>query len=111
MEYYFDEIKEDKRKFINIIWHSVLCKIDTIALFIHIGKYEYFPLLFSTYLYSLILDFIINALLFIDDIISSKYKNGGELTLWESWFLSVVSNIFGKILNYYVVRYTLYNKN
>ena len=108
---YFDAIKVDKRKFINIIWHSALRKIDTIALFIHIGKYEYFPLLFSAYLYSLILDFTINALLFSDDIISSKYKNGGELTFWESWILSVVSNIFGKILNYYVVRYTLYNKN
>ena len=108
---YFDAIKVDKRKFINIIWHSALRKIDTIALFIHIGKYEYFPLLFSAYLYSLILDFIINALLFIDDIISSKYKNGGELTFWESWILSVVSNIFGKILTYYVVRYTLYNEN
>ena len=108
---YFEAIKEDKRKFINIIWDSTLCKIDMIALFIHIGKYEYFPILFSTYLYSLILDFTINALLFSDDIISSKYKNGGELTFWESWILSVCSNIFGKILTYLVCRFTLYNEN
>ena len=108
---YFEAIKEDKRKFINIIWHSTLCKIDMIALFIYIGKYEYFPILFSTYLYSLILDFTINALLFSDDIISSKYKNGGELTFWESWILSVCSNIFGKILTYLVCRFTLYNEN
>ena len=58
---YFEAIKEDKRKFINIIWHSTLCKIDMIALFIYIGKYEYFPILFSTYLYSLILFDVTNS--------------------------------------------------
>ena len=108
---YFEAIKEDKRKFINMIWHSALCKIDMIALFIHIGKYEYFPILFSAYLYSVILDFTINALLFSDDVISSKYKNGGELTFWESWILSVCSNIFGKILTILVCSFTLYNDN
>ena len=108
---YFEALNEDKRKFINIVWHSILCKIDIIAIFIHIGKYEYFPILISVYLYSLALDFTINALLFSDDIISSKYKNGGKLKFWESWILSVGSNIVSKILTNYVCILTKYNDN
>ena len=46
------------------MWYSILCKIDIIAIFIQIGKYEFIPILISVYLYSLTLDFTINALLF-----------------------------------------------
>ena len=108
---YFEALIQDKRKFINIVWHSALCKIDIIAIFIHIGKYEYFPILISVYLYSLTLDFTVNALLFSDDIISSKYKNGGKLKFWESWILSVSSNIVCKILTNSVCALTQYNDN
>jgi hypothetical protein len=81
---FYEALEKDKREFVNIVWHSALCKIDIIAIFIHIGKYEFIPILISVYLYSLALDFTINALLFSDDIISSKYKNGGQLTFMES---------------------------
>ena len=108
---YFEALNEDKRNFINIVWHSTLCKIDIIAIFIHRGKYEFIPILISVYLYSLTLDFTINALLFSDDIISSKYKNGGKLKFWESWILSVGSNIVSKILTNYVCILTKYNDN
>ena len=108
---YFEALIQDKRKFINIVWHSALCKIDIIAIFIHVGKYEYFPILISVYLYSLTLDFTVNALLFSDDIISSKYKNGGKLKFWESWILSVSSNIVCKILTNSVCVLTKYNDN
>ena len=108
---YFEALNEDKRKFINIVWHSTLCKIDIIAIFIQIGKYEFIPILISVYLYSLTLDFTINALLFNDDIISSKYKNDGELKFRESWILSLGSNIFSKILTNFLFVLTKYNDN
>ena len=35
---YFEALNEDKRNFINIVWHSTLCKIDIIAIFIFIEE-------------------------------------------------------------------------
>ena len=93
------------------MWYSILCKIDIIGIFIQIGKYEFIPILISVYLYSLTLDFTINALLFSDDIISSKYKNGGKLKFWESWKLSVGANIVSKILTNCIFALTKYNEN
>ena len=93
------------------MWYSILCKIDIIAIFIQIGKYEFIPILISVYLYSLTLDFTINALLFSDDIISSKYKNCGKLKFWESWKLSVGANIVSKILTNCIFALTKYNEN
>ncbi len=107
----FEALNKDKRNYRNIIWYSILCKIDIIGIFIQIGKYEYFPTLISVYLYSLELDFTINALLFSDDIISSKYKNGGKLKFWESWKLSVGANIVSKILTNCIFALTKYNEN
>ena len=108
---YFEALNEDKRNFINIVWYSILCKIDIIVILIYIRRYEYFPILISVYLYSLTLDFTVNALLFSDDIISSKYKNGGSLKFWESWIISVASNIVSKILTNCVSILTKYNDN
>ncbi len=108
---YYESLKEDKRQFTTVVWHSFLCKIDITAIFIKKGKYEYYPLKISVYLFSLLSDFTINALLFSDDVISSKYKNGGELKFWESWILSVLSNIFGKILTFGASNFTDYNEN
>ena len=108
---YYESLKEDKRQFTTVVWHSFLCKIDITAIFIKKGKYEYYPLKISVYLFSLLSDFTINALLFSDDVISSKYKNGGELKFWESWILSVLSNIFGKILTFGASNFTNYNEN
>ncbi len=106
---YYQALKKDQRKFLNIFKHTVTLKIDILSITLHIGQFEYFPILISTYILSISIDFIINALLFCDEVISSKYKNGGELKFWESWILSVCSNIISKLFAIIILQFTEYN--
>ena len=106
---YYQALKKDQRKFLKIFKHTLTLKIDILSIILHIGKFEYFPILISTYILSITIDFIINALLFCDEVISSKYKNGGKLKFWESWILSVFSNIISKFFSIIILQFTEYN--
>ena len=55
------------------------------------------------------LDFTINSLLFSDDVISSKHKNKGKMSIEISLLLSILSNTISHILSFFFVRLTSFS--
>ena len=51
-------------------------------------------------------DFLMNAVLFSDDVISQKYNNKGEISLVTTYTLSIVSNIISYLLSLIVFKLT-----
>ena len=98
----------DKRSFLQIIIHTFTYKIEILHILFFRRKYDLITLHLSTYIFSIIIDFTLNALLFSDDMISRKYKNGGKLKLISRITLSICSNILTFIIMGFIMILTSY---
>ena len=98
----------DKRSFLQIIIHTFTYKIEILHILFFRRKYDLITLHLSTYIFSILIDFTINALLFSDDMISRKYKNGGKLKLISNIILSICSNILTFIIMGFIMILTSY---
>ncbi len=72
-------------------------------------EFDHFSLALSLFLYELLIDFTLNALLFSDDIISQKYYNNGNLLFITSNILSIASNIISSLYIYLIEFLVNYN--
>ena len=95
---YFEAVEKDKRNIFQIFLSLFYMKLKTIKILFFRDEYSYFSLIFSLYLFEILLDITINSLLFSDDVISQKYYNNGELLLITSNILSITSNIISYII-------------
>ena len=81
---------------------SIISKeVKLVSLFYYSNPYIHLSLSTSIYLFESLLDLTINCLLYSEDCISEKYKNG-NLKLLTSIILSLLSNIFANIISYYI---------
>ena len=103
--------KLDKRNLFLLSFSFITNKINIIKIICYSELYQYIPLLLSTYLFGILLDFTLNAFLYSDDIISKKYKNNGNLDFWTNEFLSMISKLIGFIISGIVVGLTEYSIN
>ena len=103
--------KLDKRNLFLLSFSFITNKINIIKIICYSELYQYIPLLLSTYLFGILLDFTLNAFLYSDDIISKKYKNNGNLDFWTNEFLSMISKLIGFIISGIVVNLTEYSIN
>ena len=71
-------------------------------------KFELLCVKISIYIFSLLSDFFMNAILFSDDVISQKYNNNGQLSTTTSFMLSVLSNILSWIIATVIFKLTNY---
>ena len=99
-------IKNDKRNVFSIFYSLLYEKIELInILFFTQSKFRL--ILISEFILSLLINFFFNTFLYSDDVISHKYHNNGELDVFVTLFLSVLSNIITSIICYYLK----YSKN
>ncbi len=103
--------KLDKRNLFLLSFSFITNKINIIKIICYSELYQYIPLLLSTYLFGILLDFTLNAFLYSDDVISKKYKNNGNLDFWTNEFLSMISKLIGIIISGIVVSLTEYSIN
>ena len=108
--YYFEASKDDERNLIHITFSNFISKIDLIEILFFPQPYNILFVTLSGYLFSLMIDFTLNSLLFSDDVLSAKYKSGNNtLNFALSELLSIISNIIGNILAYIILKMTNYS--
>lgn len=95
--------EKDKRSMMQMFWYISLTKVELLTILVFPGPYDIVCINLSLYLFSLGLDFTINAMLFSDDVISQKFHNG-EVRFITTLILSILSNILTYILSYFVVK-------
>jgi hypothetical protein len=83
-------------------------KIGLLNLFIYKKKYSNFSLDLSIYLLELLLDLTMNCVLYTDDVVSEKYNNNGEISMFTSLSLSIISNIISSIVVFIISKLVNY---
>ena len=97
---YNKAIKVDNRSLIKMFYSIIIKKIEIINLFC--GKEKIKIILICEYLLSFLFNFFFNAFLYSDEVVSNKYHNNGELDIFVTLVLSILSNIITSIFCYYI---------
>ena len=84
-------IQKDNRSAPQIFVSILIEKIEFVHLII--GNHNIKVILIFEYILSSLIDFLINTLLYSDDIVSQKYHNNGKLDFVVTLLLSILSNI------------------
>ena len=107
---YAQALIKDKRNILQIFFSYFNDKIDLVQIIFYPKEFDHFSIALTLFLYELLIDFTLNALLFSDDVISQKYYNNGNLLLITSNILSVASNIFSTFFTCLVRFLVNYNE-
>jgi hypothetical protein len=97
---YTRAITLDNRSIIKMFYSILIQKIEFINLFC--GKEKIKIMLVCEYILSFLFNFFFNAFLYSDEVVSNKYHNNGELDIFVTLVLSILSNIITSIVCYYV---------
>ena len=99
---YKNVIIHDKRGIFTIFYSFFIQKVEFISIFFFPSQFDIFYITLSSYLFSIISDFTMNAIFFSDSVISERYENSGKLpfltTLIVTIFSKVIGYLFGKSL-------------
>lgn len=101
----------DKRDAINTFINILFLRIEIIKIFFFHEEYSSLIIDLNHFLFSVLFEIFMNALLFSDDIISQKYHSNGELDKITILFLSFTSMIISKIFDLIInklIDYDLY---
>ena len=93
-------LREDKRNIFQIFISFVFEKIDFLNIVYSSENFK--EIIIKEYLLSLLIDFLLNALLYSDEIVSHKYHNNGKLDFIVTLSISIVSNIITSIIIYFL---------
>ena len=110
---YYEALQRDHRNILQIFISAFNLKLEIIQLSLYTKEFSHKSLTLPLYLFDLLLDLTINALLFSDDIISQKYYNNGKLKMITSHLLSFISIIISNIILYFtrilINNYEIFN--
>ena len=101
-------LRIDKRTFFQIFLSVLTNQIGFLSMFFYKNPFSHFSLILSIYLFELLLDLTMNCFLYTDDIVSEKYHNDGQLTMFTSLSLSFISNIVSSIIVFIISKLTNY---
>ena len=76
---YSQAIKKDKRTIFTMFISVIIEKLELVNLIC--GEHKIVIILIYQYILSLLIDLILNSFLYIDDVVSTKYHNNGNLDL------------------------------
>ena len=79
-------------------------KIVIISILFYLEEFNHKSLALSLYTLDFQFNFFLNALLYTDDIVSEKYHNNGQLDIFTTIFLSLISNIFSFIIMHFIEK-------
>ena len=105
---YRQALRIDKRSFFQILLSVLSNQIEFLSLFLYRHPYSHFTLTISIYLFELLLDLTMNCFLYTDDIVSEKYHNDGNLSMFTTLSLSFISNIISSIVVFIIAKLTNY---
>ena len=100
--------RKDKRSCAQMFYFIFISKLELLNIVVYPGPFDVIYISLSVYIFSIGLDFTMNALLFTDDVISQKFHNGSVKTT-TTIFLSILSNILSYCLSYYIVKYSTFS--
>jgi hypothetical protein len=107
---FYDAKYKDKRNLWFIIYSFFFSKISLIKIFFYPNEFEIFYITFSSFLFGIIVDFSINALLFSDVILTEKYKSGNnQLSFITNECLSIISDLVGSLFCNYMFKLINYS--
>ena len=95
---YTAALREDKRSIFKVFFSKIMEKIEIIDIFNK--RYKY--LLISKHFFYLLIDFLINAVLYSDDIVSHKSHNDGKLEYVVILSLSLSSIVITFLIKYFL---------
>jgi hypothetical protein len=101
-------LRIDNRSAFQVFLSVLGNKIGLLNLFIYKKKYSNFSLDLSIYLLELLLDLTMNCVLYTDDVVSEKYNNNGEISMFTSLSLSIISNIISSIVVFIISKLVNY---
>ena len=101
-------LRVDKRSTFQVFISVLENKIGFLNLYFYKKKYSHFSLYFSIYLLELLLDLAMNCFLYTDDVVSEKYNNNGEISMFTSLSLSIISNIISSIVVFIITKLVNY---
>ena len=105
---YLKALRIDKRSNLEIIISVFANEIGFLNLFCYRNPYSHLSLTISIYLFELLLDLTLNCFLYTDDVVSEKYHNDGNLSMFTSLSLSFISNIISSIAVFIIAKLTNY---
>ena len=88
----------DHRYFKSIFFSFLFTKIQIISIIFFPKQFQLFCITIPFYIFTLLFDFTLNALLYTDDIVSQKYSNNGKLSFITSFLLGLISNCITHLL-------------
>ena len=100
---YSKAIKRDERNAFYIFYSFLIEKLDFTYIFCNNSRIKI--IIFIEYILSLLINFFFNTLLYTDDVVSNKYHNNGELDIFVSLMLSILSNMITSVL-FHFLRYS-----
>lgn len=108
---YLTALHLDKRDTLNTFFNILFLRIEIIKIFFFHEEYSCFIIELNHFLFSMLFEIFMNAILFSDDVISQKYHSNGELDKITILFLSFTSMIISKIFDLLInklIDYDLY---
>ena len=101
-------LRIDKRTVFQIFLSVIENKVGFLNLIFYKKKYSHFSLDLSIYLLELLLDLTMNCILYTDDVVSEKYNNNGEISMFTSFSLSIIANIISSIIVFFILKLVNY---
>ena len=101
-------LRIDKRTLMEMFISVITNKIGALNLFFYRQSFSHFSLDLSIYLFELLLDLTMNCILYTEDVVSEKYNNEGELSMFTSLSLSLISNIISSIIVFIISKLVNY---
>ena len=92
--------KIDKRSIFKIFYSIIIQKLSLIDLIV--GNHKIRIMVICEYILSFLFNFFFNAFLYSDEVVSQKYHNNGELDIFVTLVLSILSNIITSIICFYI---------
>ena len=91
---------KDKRNIFKIFISFIIHKFEIINFFY--GDEKVKIIIIYEYIFSLLIKFFFNTLLYSDEVVSNKYHNNGNLDFIVSIILSLLSNVITSIICFYI---------
>jgi surface protein len=92
--------KIDKRNIFKMFYSIIIQKLSLIDLIV--GQHKIRIMVICEYILSFLFNFFFNAFLYSDEVVSQKYHNNGELDIFVTLVLSILSNIITSIICFYI---------
>ena len=103
-------LRIDKRNFFKMFISILAHKISIINIFYYKNPFQHLSITLSIYIFELSLDLGLNCLLYIDDYVSQKYHNNGNIEFITSLTLSFISNVFASLISFILGKLANYDE-